>query len=175
MKKNNKVARLCINAVLAALFVIFELISLDIGNQIKITFGGFPIIISAVLFGPIDGMIVGFVGSFIGQIMEWGLTPTTILWVIPAAVRGLLMGILFKAFKKSEKPLVLGVEVLFSSLVVTALNTVITIIDATIMSYPSGITIGVTAFRFISSIITAVIYTILVSVIIKAIRVFLKK
>ncbi len=175
MLKNKTTLRLCTNAILAAFFVILELVSLDMGPMIKITFGGLPIILSAIMFGPIDGMAVGFIGSFIGQLLEYGLSPTTILWVLPAAIRGLLMGMLFKLFKQSKNPFILGSEILISSLVVTILNTIITVLDGIIMGYPVEIALGVTVFRFISSIITAILYTLLVSVVIKAINIYPKK
>lgn len=174
MLKNKKTLRLCVNAILAALFIVLDLISIKMG-PIKITFGGLPIILAAVLYGPLDGMAVGFVGAFIPQLINYGFGPTTLLWVAPAVIRGLLMGLLFKAFKKSEKSEILGIEIIISSLVVTVLNTIVSIIDGIVWGYPYELALGVTVFRFVSSIITAILYTVFVSVIIKSIKIYKNK
>ncbi len=174
MLKNKKVLRLCTNAILAALFIVLDLISIKMG-PIKITFGGLPIILASIMYGPIDGMAVGFVGSFIPQLITYGFGPTTLLWVLPAVIRGLLMGLLFKAFKKSLKPTILGIEIIISSLVVTVLNTIVSIIDGIVWGYPYELALGVTVFRFVSSIITAILYTVLATVIIKAMNIYNNK
>ncbi len=171
MLKNKRTLRLCTNAILAALFIVLDLISIKMG-PIKITFGGLPIILAAVLYGPLDGMAVGFVGAFIPQLITYGFGPTTLLWVAPAVIRGLLMGLMFKWFKKSEKPVILGIEIIISSLVVTVLNTIVSVLDGIIFGYTYELVLSVTAFRFISSVITAILYTVLVSVIIKAISIY---
>lgn len=52
-----------------------------------------PLLLEQLYLGPLDGFLIGFFGSFLNQLLTFGLTPTTILWVIPAAVRGLLIGL----------------------------------------------------------------------------------
>ena len=60
---------------------------------LKITLDSLPIIVGAALLGPLDGFLIGFFGSFLNQLLTFGLTPTTIIWVLPAAIRGLLIGV----------------------------------------------------------------------------------
>lgn len=169
MKNKKQIQKLCINAMLAALVVVFDLISIKMG-QIKITFGGLPIIIAAIFYGPLSGMAVGLIGSFLGQLFSYGLGITTALWILPAGVRGLLLGLLFIMFKKSTKPQILTIEIILSSLVVSAINTAVIYLDSIIYAYPLEAFIANTIFRFISSVITAIIYTALVYVLIKVLK-----
>ena len=50
--------RLTTNAVGIALFVLLSYVSVDLAF-LKLTFASFPIIVSSLLFGCVDGMAVG--------------------------------------------------------------------------------------------------------------------
>lgn len=70
-------------------------------ETIRIGFGGFPIIFSGIVLGPLAGGIVGGVGDVIGY---W-LNPMGAYmphFTISAALTGIIPGFLIKAFKKSE-------------------------------------------------------------------------
>ena len=54
-----KTRKLALNAVLAAMCAALGALALDL-NSIKITFESFPILLGALLFGPLDGLAVGF-------------------------------------------------------------------------------------------------------------------
>ena len=59
MSKNAKnTKKLTINAMMAAMCAVLGYLALDMGS-LKITFESLPVLISAFLFGPLDGMIVG--------------------------------------------------------------------------------------------------------------------
>lgn len=165
-KSNSPLLRLCVNAVMVALFLVFDLISIKFGN-FKITFGGLPIILTAVMFGPLDGAVVGLLGSFLGQIFTYGIGITTPLWILPAGIRGLVMGLLFIAFKRSKNFGILTLEIVISSLIVTLANTGVIYLDSIILDYPSGIVLIQTALRAVSGILSAIVY----SVIIKALMI----
>lgn len=79
--------------------------------------------------------MVGLVGAFLGQLMTYGVTATTVLWIIPPAVRGLLIGLYAKrcGYELSRKQLV-GVLIV-TSLVVTLLNTGAIYLDSVIYGY----------------------------------------
>ena len=66
------------------------LAGVEIGG-IKLTFASLPTMICAMLFGPIDGFLVGFLGAFLEQMLKYGFTTTTLLWVLPPAIRGLFI------------------------------------------------------------------------------------
>ena len=102
---------------------------------INISVSALPIIVGALLYGPGGGLMVGLVGAFLGQLMTYGVTATTVLWIIPPAVRGLLIGLYAKrcGYELSRKQLV-GVLIV-TSLVVTLLNTGAIYLDSVIYGY----------------------------------------
>ena len=150
--------RLTTNAVGIALFILLSYLSVEL-VVFKLSFASFPIIVVSLLFGCVDGMAVGGVGEFIHQLLTYGLTPTTVLWVLPALVRGLIVGLYAQrhGFALSLKQT--AVIVLVSSLVVTALNTMVWYADAAIVGYPIEFTFVSIVLRFVNSIVTAAILT----------------
>ena len=104
MKKSKfAVKRLVLNAVLIALYVLLGFVKIPIGNMLRINLASFAVVVCAVAFSPIDGLIVGFMGEFLSQILgPYGMTPTTALWALPEAVRGLLLGLFMLIFVKKQ-------------------------------------------------------------------------
>lgn len=95
--------RLVMNAVLIALYVLLGFLKIPIGNMLRINLASFAVVVCAVAFSPIDGLIVGFMGEFLSQILgPYGMTPTTALWALPEAVRGLLLGLCMVFFAKKQ-------------------------------------------------------------------------
>ncbi len=86
--------RLAVNAVLIAIYVALRYFNIPLGNSFRFTLAPFSVILCALLFGPVDGMIVGLVGEFLSQVLgPYGLTPTTLLWCIGETLRGLTLGL----------------------------------------------------------------------------------
>ena len=109
MQKNKKlwisVRMMATDAVLIAMYVVLNSIAIRTAN-IKFTLDAFPIIIGAVMFGPLHGTLIGFVGSAIYQLFfsGYGITPTTPLWMLPVIIRGLIVG-LYSRRKAYEPPM----------------------------------------------------------------------
>ncbi|MBO5317429.1 MAG: ECF transporter S component [Oscillospiraceae bacterium] len=102
-KKQNPfpVKRLVLNAVLVAIYVVLGYLRIPIGNAFRISMAPFAVIMAALVFGPTDGLIVGFVGEFLTQILgPYGLTQTTLLWCIGETVRGGALGLCSRLFLK---------------------------------------------------------------------------
>ena len=141
LKSSNNIKMICLAGVMAALYVCLDFLAVSVsapfGNNLKISISGLPVIIVAVFCGPWWGAATGFIGAFIGQMISYGMGPTTLLWVLPAMARGLSMGYLFRLFKRSTKPGILTIETCISSLIVTALNTVALLIDQWMYGYSS--------------------------------------
>lgn len=98
-KHNFTARRIALNAVLIALYVLLGFLKIPIGNMLRINLASFAVVVCAVAFSPIDGLIVGFLGEFLSQILgPYGMTPTTALWAAPEAMRGLLLGLAMLAF-----------------------------------------------------------------------------
>ena len=129
-----KTRKLALNAVLAAMCAALGALALDL-NSIKITFESFPILLGALLFGPLDGLAVGFVGTLLYQLLRYGVSVTTPLWILPYALAGLVTGFYakrrgFSLTTGQTVGIVVATEVL-----VTALNTLVMYIDAKLYGY----------------------------------------
>lgn len=95
--------RLVLDALLIALYVLLGFAKIPIGNMLRINLASFAVTVCAVAFSPVDGLIVGFMGEFLSQILgPYGMTPTTALWALPEAVRGLLLGVFMLIFVKKH-------------------------------------------------------------------------
>ena len=92
-KANMTVKRIALNAVLIAIYVVLRILKIPIGNSFRFTLAPFAVIMCALLFGPVDGLIVGFVGEFISQVLTYGLMQTTVLWCVGETVRGAVLGL----------------------------------------------------------------------------------
>ena len=78
------VKRLVLDALLIALYVVLGFWKIPIGNILRISLASFAVVVCAVAFSPLDGLVVGFMGEFLSQVLgPYGLTPTTALWALP--------------------------------------------------------------------------------------------
>ena len=129
-----KTRQLALDAMLAAMCAVLGAVSLDFGN-LKVTLESLPIILGAAMFGPLDGVAIGFVGTFIYQLLRYGVSATTLLWILPYALAGLVAGFYakrrgFSLTTGQTVGIVVAAEVL-----VTALNTLVMYIDAKLYGY----------------------------------------
>ena len=131
-----KTKQLSIDALLAAMCAVLGYFSLDFIN-LKITFEGFPVLLGALLFGPVDGMLIGGIGTLIYQIIRYGVTATTPLWILPYVLCGLVVGAYSKkrGFKLKKKQL--AFIVLAGSLLIFLVNTAVMYLDSKIYGYYS--------------------------------------
>ena len=145
MSKTNRfpVSRIAIDAVLIALYFVLSWASVEIGG-IKLTFVGLASIIAAMVYGPIDGFLVGFLGAFCEQMLKYGFTATTLLWLLGPAMRGLIVGCAKVIFKKAmstenllknRRPYVFFAASILAGLVVSVFNTMAFYIDAKMFHY----------------------------------------
>ena len=131
--------RLAADAVLIALYFGLSLLAVQIGG-IKITFSSLPTMIGAMLFGPVDGLIVGFLGAMMEQLLKFGFTATTLLWVLPPAVRGLFIGLCARQLQGAwtvRRPYGYFAVCVVSGLIVSVLNTLVFYVDAKLYHYYS--------------------------------------
>ena len=172
---SNHIHRLALDAMLAALFFALSLFSVDLGF-IKFTVAPLAILIAGLLFGPVDGAIVGLIGAFLEQLIKYGFSITMPLWIFPAVVRGLLIGalaILMRSyFKKKtdgrftpasagqEAPLFILFTIIcaiLSAIVVTLCNTVPLYVDFKVFGWSSENPLlwGALSARFVSGMLTS--------------------
>lgn len=178
-KISSHVHRLALNAMLAALFFALSLFSVDLGF-IKFTVAPLAILVAGFLFGPADGAIVGLIGSFLEQFVKYGFSVTMPLWMLPAVVRGALIGLfalfirrfLWRRAKADERftpakpnaqtPLFILLTVaaaILSAIVVTLCNTLPLYVDYKIFGWSdeNPLLWGVLSARFVSGMLTSAV------------------
>ena len=177
----DNIKMLCLAGVMAALYVCFDIlatvtVSAPTGGTMKISMSGLPVIIVSIFCGPWWGAATGFVGAFIGQMLTYGFSATTLLWVLPAVARGIVVGYLFRVFKKSVKPGVLTLEIAISAVIVTLLNTGAMLIEQKLYGYYSSYIAIFVAIpsRVLAGIVTAVIFSLMLPTIIGSLNKYLK-
>ncbi len=180
MQKNRfSVKRMALNAVMVALYVGLSLLSIPLGG-LKITIEALPVIICAIALGPLDAAVVGFLGEFLNQMLTFGFTPTTLLWVLPAVVRGLFIGLCVLTMKKqlgvagllkSKRSILLLVVCIISGILVSCINTFALYVDSKMFGYYSyAMVFGVFFVRIITGMISSAAMALLTVPIVLALK-----
>lgn len=149
--------RLVLNGLFIALFFILSLFSVEISG-IKITFDSLAVVLAAVLFGPADAFIVGLLGAFFEQLFHFGFTVTTILWILPPAIRGLLIGLGMKICNKGNKLWIYYIVCIIAAICTSLFNTIVYYLDSKIFGYYHyAIIFGVLFLRLLTGVLSAAI------------------
>lgn len=178
-KKEKPIIRMTVNAVMVAVYYVLSLLVIQIGG-LKITFEHFPVVLSAVIFGPTDAMLVGGVGELINQLTSFGITPTTALWILPIVARGLFLGIGVKLLNKQMKPsaiimqrfpLVFFVMCIVTGICSSCLNTLALYVDSKIFGYYTyALVFGSLFVRVLLGVITSVIIAVAIKSVLHALK-----
>ena len=158
--KITKTKRLALDAMLASMFVVLSLFSINLPGM-KITLDSLPILIGAALLGPLDGLAVGLIGSFLNQMITYGFSATTVLWILPAGLRGLLVGLYAKHHGFSMNAAQCVFITVSTALLVTALNTLFLYVDSWVYSYSYVAALPTLLLRIAAGVITAVLFSLL--------------
>lgn len=175
-KKKNFIKILCIASIMTALYVgldfLTEQVNVVFGGMLKISISGLPVIIVSLIGGPIWGAATGFIGEFLVQMLTYGFDATTLIYAAAAASRGLVMGLMFYAFKKSYNPFLLILESCISSLVVTVINSVGMIFSHMLYGYFSSYYSIYVALpmRIVAGVASAIVMAILLLPILKLLK-----
>lgn len=165
-----KTRQLAIDAMLCAVCAVLGYVALDLGS-IKITFESLPILLGAMLFGPVDGMLVGGIGTLIYQLVRYGVTATTPLWILPYVVCGLLVGAWARRRDFALSPRQTVVLVVLAELAVTALNTVALYVDSKLYGYWfPGFILGALGLRLVICVVKAVAFGLILPGVIETVR-----
>ena len=181
-KTNMATKRLAINAVLIAIYVTLRFFYIPFGDAFRFTLASFSVILCALLFGPVDGLIVGLLGEFLSQVLgPYGLTPTTLLWCIGETLRGVTLGLCSMQFLKkwllSEEALkgkkkgILLTCCALTGVLASLGQTFALYVDSNMMGYYNyTMVFGVMVWRILVYILLAVIFGYLCLPIISALR-----
>ena len=149
----SRTQQLVIDALLAAMCVVLGFMSIRIGNIMKITLEDFPVIFAALLFGPVDGMVVAGIGIFLYQLLSYGITATTILWILPFVVIGAVAVLYAKKYNYNNSKKQIFFIFLVCEILVCLLNTGAIYADSKIYGYyyPTIIT-GMILIRLVTAV-----------------------
>ena len=163
-RRSRGIRRLCRLAVLAALYVLLTMVSVRVGN-LRLTFASLPVVAAALLLGPWEAAAVALTGEFLNQMLAYGFTATTALWLLPPAIRGLTVGAFSVRCLRSgrlpeERPAALYAVCMAAAVLTTVCNTAVLGVDARIFGYytPALLT-GDLAVRLLTGAVTAVLVT----------------
>ena len=135
-KKKFTTRQMALDAVLAAVCAVLGYYGPDLGN-LKITFEGLPVILAALLCSPLDGAAVGGIGTLLYQLLRYGVTATTPLWILPYILCGLLVGWIGDRCAPEKSFLRLACTVLAGEGLIFLLNTLVIYADSKIYGYYS--------------------------------------
>ncbi len=176
MSRTN-VKRMCHAALLAAMYLPLSLYAaVQVGRNVRISFGSLPVVIAALLFGPLDAAAVAMVGEFFKQLLTYGVTYTTALYLIPPALRGLVIGgavlLLRQRGERLEERRTLCYAVCILAAVCTTVgNTLVNWLDSVLMGYYfPGLILGDFVWRLIVGMLNAVVMSSLAISLVKVLR-----
>ena len=154
---------ICLVGVLAALYVPLSLFAgVQVGN-VRISFGSLPVVVCALLFGPLEAALVAMVGEFFKQLLTFGVTYTTVLYLIPPALRGAIVGAaalwtLRRGRRLEERRVLCYAVCVVAAMVTTAGNTLVNLLDSIIFHYYTfALIFGDAVYRFAVGMLNAVV------------------
>lgn len=154
--------RLTSMAMLIAIYVVLSILTpVKIAN-FKFTFEAFPILVAGLLLGPVDGLMVGAIGSAIYQLLfsGYGITITTPLWILPYAISGLLVGYYSRRCNYDLNIKQLIFICIISAFTVTGLNLLALYVDSKVYGYYSDVLVfGNLIVKIIIGIILSIVYS----------------
>lgn len=177
MKRKFTTQQLALNAMLVAMCTVLASIALQLGGNFKVTFESVPVHIGALLFGSIDGMLIGGIGTFVYQVLfsGYGITLTTVLWILPYIVCGALVGAYAKSKNYALSRGQLMFIILVSELAITLLNTFALYVDSKLYGYYSAAFVfGTLAARLVLCVGKSVVYGTVMPTLIKPLKKILR-
>ena len=173
MRVNSTIRRLALSGVLAALYLALCYLDISFGRY-KITLAATVIYFVSFCFGPADCFFVCFVGVFLDQLL-YGLTPTTLLWMLPPLLRPILINPFTYHYGKKgihmEDKKILSISlIIISSLLVSATNSLVFYLDSLIIGYPYKAVLLDNILQAIITMGTGVLEAFLLFPLVKAIR-----
>ena len=150
--------RLTIDAMLAAMCAVLGYVAIDLG-AIKITFESFPVLVGALMYGPADGAVIGCLGTLVYQLLHYGVSATTLLWMLPYIALGFFCGLYAKKKHFALTRTQTVAAAVISGLAVTVMNTGVIYLDSKLYGYyyPAIIT-GMIIPRILISIAESVAF-----------------
>ena len=167
---------LCLVSVLAALYVPLSIFAAVQMGNVRISFGSLPVVVSALLFGPVEAVTVAMVGEFFKQLLTYGLTYTTALYLVPPALRGLVVGLgaalaLRRGQRLEERRAACYAVCVLAAICTTVGNTGVNWLDSVIFGYYTpALIFGDLVWRLVVGMINALVMASLAMPLIRVLR-----
>ena len=97
------------------------------------------VFLGALLLGPVDGLAIGGVGTLLYQLLRFGVSATTALWIAPYVLLGLCVGAVSARHGYACTPRQLALLAVLGELGITVLNTGSLYVDSLIYGYYSPV------------------------------------
>lgn len=163
-----KTKRIATDGIMAALYVVLGFLSIDLG-MMKISVEELPVMLAGLMMGPVDGMIVGGLGTFICQIIRYGLSATTVLWMLPYIVCGLICGLFAEKYNYYNTSRQLWLIITAAGMAAFALNTLAIYTDSKVYGYYSVPYVwGALGVRFVVLAVKTVLFGFIMMPLLKA-------
>lgn len=173
-KSSVRLYRLALDAVLVALFVVFS-VYLTVKTPIaEFSLASLPILLCAFLFGPFDALCVAACGAFFEQLLTFGLSPTTVLWILPSVAQALFAACGARLLSNRKGWLHLILLILLSEVLLTAVNTATLYLDGAIMGYAVAALTVMLPGRLVNCAARAVISCLLIPAVLPRLRPFVR-
>ena len=159
----SRTQRIAFDGMLAAVYFALSFLVVDTGT-FKFTFTSLAIVAAALLFGPADACAVALVGEFLYQVIIFGVTATTPIWLVPPVLHALLLGLCARLFGRkqplAEQTVPCFAACLGCGLLNTVFNTTALYLDSKYWGYYEyHMVFGVALIRALVGLATALIVT----------------
>lgn len=164
-KKRFHVYTICMVALLTAMMVLLSLTLSIRTPTFKLSFGSLPIVLGAMIFGPVEGVVVAVLGEFLVQLLTYGLVPTTIIWIIPPAIRALVIGGATLYLRRNGgvslelRPVLCYAVCILGAILTTTGNTFGMWLDSLFYGTSFAPVLFITPARYVSGVVTSVVVT----------------
>ncbi len=162
--------KLGLTAILTALAIVLNsFLSIRIGNVIKISLYGFPLIILGLFVGPLFSVVGGITCALINDIVGYGISLSTLWWSLAPITWALIPALLRKFYFIKNKNYLRGLIVIgLSAFMAFLANNLAFYLDLKVFGYDYGDLVLINVvFRLISLVITTFIFSFLLFVVSK--------
>ena len=172
MKKNSSLTTSIITrvAMLAAACAVLGYVALALGN-LKVTFESLPSLLAAFMFGSLEGALVGGIGTLVYQLLRYGISVTTGLWILPYVLCGLFAGLRVQGHNSEKDRVLMFLTVILMEFMILFINTGVIYIDSKVYGYYSAAYVfGSLLIRTLICAVKSVAFGLILPIIVKGLK-----